>query len=200
MRIHHWLVVTASLALACEVPEDLEDLEADEQAASATTAVVYDSFQRPAAQGWGRAETGGTYAVSPSSAFSLTGSAGQLTMTAQNQWRSALLPSVSARDVDASVRVSTSTTCATRGGDASLFARYRDAGNYYRAVIVFHETKAMTQDVLTVELAEGFAERMHQEIRDQWGFPDATDFSMRDRLLEANLFECGEPNRNDSAP
>ena len=33
-----------------------------------------------------------------------------------------------------------------------------------------------------LELAEGFPERLHQEIRDGWGFPDATDFTMRDRF------------------
>jgi 5-methyltetrahydrofolate--homocysteine methyltransferase len=33
-----------------------------------------------------------------------------------------------------------------------------------------------------LELAEAFAERLHQEMRDFWGFPDPTDFTMRDRF------------------
>lgn len=48
----------------------------------------------------------------------------------------------------------------------------------------FLESHALQSTAL--ELAEGFAERMHQEIRDQWGFPDATDFTMRDRFA-ANI-------------
>ncbi|WOV87331.1 methionine synthase [Sporosarcina oncorhynchi] len=47
-----------------------------------------------------------------------------------------------------------------------------------------------------LELAEGFAERVHQEIRDQWGFPDATDFTMRDRFAakyQGQRFSFGYP-------
>ncbi|MGE7624353.1 methionine synthase [Viridibacillus sp. NPDC096237] len=47
-----------------------------------------------------------------------------------------------------------------------------------------------------LELAEGFAERIHQEIRDQWGFPDATDFTMRDRFAakyQGQRFSFGYP-------
>lgn len=47
-----------------------------------------------------------------------------------------------------------------------------------------------------LELAEGFAERVHQEIRDQWGFPDATDFTMKDRFAakyQGQRFSFGYP-------
>jgi len=56
-----------------------------------------------------------------------------------------------------------------------------------------------------LELAEGYAERIHQEIRDQWGFSDATDFTMRDRFAakyQGQRFSFGYPacpNLDDQA-
>ncbi|RLJ86543.1 methionine synthase [Planococcus citreus] len=58
----------------------------------------------------------------------------------------------------------------------------------------FLESHALQATAL--ELTEGFAERIHQEIRDQWGFPDATDFSMRDRFAakyQGQRFSFGYP-------
>lgn len=58
----------------------------------------------------------------------------------------------------------------------------------------FLESHALQATAL--ELAEGFAERLHQEIRDQWGFPDATDFSMRERFAakyQGQRFSFGYP-------
>ncbi|MEK4230899.1 methionine synthase [Solibacillus sp. FSL H8-0538] len=58
----------------------------------------------------------------------------------------------------------------------------------------FLESHALQATAL--ELAEGFAERIHQEIRDQWGFPDATDFTMRDRFAakyQGQRFSFGYP-------
>ncbi|OCS82474.1 methionine synthase [Caryophanon tenue] len=58
----------------------------------------------------------------------------------------------------------------------------------------FLESHAIQATAL--ELAEGFAERIHQEIRDQWGFPDATDFTMRDRFAakyQGQRFSFGYP-------
>ena len=58
----------------------------------------------------------------------------------------------------------------------------------------FLESHAVQATAL--ELAEGFAERLHQEIRDQWGFPDATDFTMRDRFAakyQGQRFSFGYP-------
>ncbi|MBT2583903.1 methionine synthase [Planococcus sp. ISL-109] len=53
-----------------------------------------------------------------------------------------------------------------------------------------------TLQATALELAEGFAERIHQEIRDQWGFSDGTDFSMRDRFAakyQGQRFSFGYP-------
>ena len=58
----------------------------------------------------------------------------------------------------------------------------------------FLESHALHATAL--ELAEGFAERIHQEIRDKWGFPDATDFTMRDRFAakyQGQRFSFGYP-------
>ncbi|MFD1928884.1 methionine synthase [Sporosarcina siberiensis] len=56
----------------------------------------------------------------------------------------------------------------------------RDFANQLKAEGKFLESHAFQATAL--ELAEGFAERIHQEIRDQWGFPDATDFTMLERF------------------
>ena len=58
----------------------------------------------------------------------------------------------------------------------------------------FLESHALQATAL--ELAEGFAERIHQEIRDQWGFPDGVDFTMRDRFAakyQGQRFSFGYP-------
>ncbi|MCH7323975.1 methionine synthase [Solibacillus sp. MA9] len=76
----------------------------------------------------------------------------------------------------------------TAGKDVSSKANeLKEAGR-------FLESHALQATAL--ELAEGFAERIHQEIRDQWGFPDATDFSMRDRFAakyQGQRFSFGYP-------
>ncbi|MBU9674057.1 methionine synthase [Planococcus sp. CP5-4] len=72
-------------------------------------------------------------------------------------------------------------------GVRSEATRLKEAGR-------FLESHALQATAL--ELAEGFAERMHQEIRDQWGFSDATDFSMRDRFAakyQGQRFSFGYP-------
>lgn len=70
----------------------------------------------------------------------------------------------------------------------------RDYANQLKAEGKFLESHAFQATAL--ELAEGFAERVHQEIRDQWGFPDATDFTMRDRFAakyQGQRFSFGYP-------
>ena len=76
----------------------------------------------------------------------------------------------------------------TAGHDVNTKAReLKDAGK-------FLESHALQATAL--ELAEGFAERLHQEIRDQWGFPDGVDFTMRDRFAakyQGQRFSFGYP-------
>jgi 5-methyltetrahydrofolate--homocysteine methyltransferase len=50
---------------------------------------------------------------------------------------------------------------------------WKEKGDYLRS----HAVQA-----LALELAEGFAERIHQVMRDKWGFSDPTDFTMQERL------------------
>ncbi|GEN83530.1 methionine synthase [Sporosarcina luteola] len=79
----------------------------------------------------------------------------------------------------------------------------RNYANQLKAEGKFLESHAFQATAL--ELAEGFAERVHQEIRDQWGFPDATDFTMRDRFAakyQGQRFSFGYPacpNLDDQA-
>ncbi|WP_318616183.1 methionine synthase [Sporosarcina sp. YIM B06819] len=56
----------------------------------------------------------------------------------------------------------------------------RDFANKFKEEGKFLESHAFQATAL--ELAEGFAERIHQEMRDHLGTPDATDFTMLDRF------------------
>ncbi|MBM4763083.1 methionine synthase [Bacillus sp. B15-48] len=70
----------------------------------------------------------------------------------------------------------------------------REISEQYKNDGKFLESHALLATAL--ELAEGFAERIHQEIRDAWGFPDATDFTMRDRFAakyHGQRFSFGYP-------
>jgi len=49
---------------------------------------------------------------------------------------------------------------------------------------------------LALETAEGFAELIHRQMRDRWGFPDPLDFSMQDRFAahyQGQRFSFGYP-------
>ncbi|RLQ93843.1 methionine synthase [Falsibacillus albus] len=49
---------------------------------------------------------------------------------------------------------------------------------------------------LALETAEGLAERVHEMMRSRWGFPDPTDFTMRDRFMtkyRGQRFSFGYP-------
>nr|WP_144927133.1 methionine synthase [Paenibacillus bovis] len=70
----------------------------------------------------------------------------------------------------------------------------REAAEKLKTAGKFLESHALQATAL--ELAEAFAERLHQEIRDQWGFPDSTDFTMRDRFAakyQGQRFSFGYP-------
>jgi 5-methyltetrahydrofolate--homocysteine methyltransferase len=54
-----------------------------------------------------------------------------------------------------------------------LAERYKHAGQYLRSHII---------QALAIEGAEGFAELLHQRLREMWGFPDPTDLTMRERF------------------
>lgn len=58
-------------------------------------------------------------------------------------------------------------------GVRELAETYKAAGEYVRS----HAIQA-----IAVELAEAYAEKMHQDIRAWWGFPDPPEMTMRDRF------------------
>ncbi|WP_202080110.1 methionine synthase [Caldalkalibacillus salinus] len=58
-------------------------------------------------------------------------------------------------------------------GIRSLAQQWKEEGAYLRS----HALQA-----LALELAEAFAEYVHHLMRDQWGIPDPTDFTMQDRF------------------
>ncbi len=79
----------------------------------------------------------------------------------------------------------------------------RDFANKFKEEGKFLESHAFQATAL--ELAEGFAERIHQEMRDHLGTPDATDFTMLDRFAAkytGQRFSFGYPacpNLDDQA-
>jgi 5-methyltetrahydrofolate--homocysteine methyltransferase len=65
--------------------------------------------------------------------------------------------------------------------------RMKEEGRYFES----HALQA-----IALETAEGFAERIHQLMRDQWGFPDPADFTMRERFAakyQGQRFSFGYP-------
>lgn len=58
-------------------------------------------------------------------------------------------------------------------GIRELAQRWKDEGEFLKS----HAIQA-----LALEIAEGFAERIHQIMRDRWGFPDDPDFTMEERF------------------
>ena len=61
-------------------------------------------------------------------------------------------------------------------GVRDLAAMYKDAGAYMRS----HAIQA-----IAIELAEAFAEKLHQDLRAWWDFPDPPEMTMRDRFRAA---------------
>ncbi|MDQ0189333.1 methionine synthase [Alicyclobacillus cycloheptanicus] len=59
-------------------------------------------------------------------------------------------------------------------GVRAVADQWKAEGDYLRA----HAVQA-----LALELAEAFAERLHHVLRDQWGFPDAVEMTMRERFI-----------------
>ena len=92
---------------------------------SASSPYVSDTFVRPAASGtWGSAPVGGPYSYVGSPAdFSLTGSAGQVSIAAPGATRAAYLP-VSAQDLDLTYSVSVN-KLPTGGGNVYAYGSVR---------------------------------------------------------------------------
>lgn len=72
-------------------------------------------------------------------------------------------------------------------GVRDLAQRFKEEGQFLKS----HAIQA-----LALELAEGLAERVHQIMRDRWGFPDSPDFTMEQRFAakyQGQRFSFGYP-------
>lgn len=58
-------------------------------------------------------------------------------------------------------------------GVRELAERWKAEGDYLRSHMV---------QAIALEVAEAFAERLHQQLRDIWGFPDPVDMTMKERF------------------
>ncbi|MEH7439037.1 methionine synthase [Neobacillus drentensis] len=70
----------------------------------------------------------------------------------------------------------------------------REKADKFKAAGRFLESHAL--QALALETAEGFAELIHRQMRDRWGFPDPLDFSMQDRFAakyQGQRFSFGYP-------
>ena len=66
-------------------------------------------------------------------------------------------------------------------------AKFKENGEFLKSHVF---------QALALELAEGLAERVHQQIRDRWGFPDSPDFTMAERFsakYQGQRFSFGYP-------
>lgn len=61
----------------------------------------------------------------------------------------------------------------TGKGIRELAQKAKEEGDYLLSHLI---------QATTLELAEAFAERIHQEMRDKWGFPDPVDMTMQERF------------------
>ena len=93
--------------------------------------VVRDTFTRTASSAWGTADTGGAWSVANgASSFSVNGTAGRMAMTAPSVTPLAVLKSVAARNVDATVSVALDKVATGSGVTVALIARRTTDGDY----------------------------------------------------------------------
>jgi len=70
----------------------------------------------------------------------------------------------------------------------------REKADEFKAAGRFLESHAL--QALALETAEGFAELIHRQMRDRWGFPDSLTFTMQDRFAakyQGQRFSFGYP-------
>lgn len=58
-------------------------------------------------------------------------------------------------------------------GVRALAEKWKEQGDYLRSHMI---------QSIALELAEAFAERLHEQLRDQWGFPDPVEMTMKERF------------------
>lgn len=58
-------------------------------------------------------------------------------------------------------------------GVRELAEKWKEQGDYLRSHMI---------QAIALEVAEAFAERLHQQLRDMWGFPDPVEMTMKERF------------------
>jgi len=99
--------------------------------------IARDAFQRNVTDAWGNATTGGGWATSfgPAGDFDVNGVEATARVASPGQMRAALLNAVSARDIDARLRVKTNVNASGEGHYAYLVGRHGTGDTEYRAKI-----------------------------------------------------------------
>jgi len=105
---------------------------------NASTTTAHDDFGRTVADGWGTADTGGSWSGTTAD-HDVASGVGTVALTSATN-RNAYLTSVSIRDLDALVKVRVDRLAT--GGDlfAWLYLRRQDSSNYYQARLTFTTT------------------------------------------------------------
>jgi len=122
------------------------------------TARDRDSFGRIVSGGWGSADTGGVWSVSPSSAFSVDGAVGRFSSTAGTSRRASLIASP-AIDTDLQLTVSNDRATSGSGLYFSAIARSVPGATDYRTVV-----RTMSDGRVTVRLDRGTSATIAAEV------------------------------------
>ena len=102
-----------------------------------------DTFTRTVASGWGTADLGGAWTPSPASAFSTTGSAGNLTISAVSTGPAIYLNGVSQTSSDTYVTVTTDKPATGNGVYANVIGRRITTAGDYRVKVRLQSTGAV---------------------------------------------------------
>ncbi len=106
--------------------------------AAAGVPVAADAYERSVSNGWGADDTGGAYALEGNPAsFSVGAGSGSIVLPNSNSNRAATLSGVSARDVDATIRLGANKR--PTGGSLFVYLPVRRSGpNAYRPKAILH--------------------------------------------------------------
>ncbi len=126
------------------------DTETRQVTVAASQQVALDTFTRTTANGFGAADVGGTWTVSLPASFSVDGSAGRVSVT-PGSGRTALLDTVSAANVDATVDVESDKVGTGGGIYQSLIVRRVGTSDYRLKVRI----TATTVELYLVRTANG---------------------------------------------
>lgn len=120
---------------------------------ASTTVYGSDTFTRTASNGWGSADTGGSYSLTgTSSNFNINGSEGTMLVTTAGSTgqNKALLSSLNAIDTDITVKVKTDKVAAGSGEYTYLLGRNVGTSTQYRGRVIFNPTGSVQLQAATL--------------------------------------------------